>query len=114
MIIANRREADDLLKIVEAIVPSGRSGIEPPVLALRASLSPTRVERLLKKHTDYFVRVGSADKFVLNRFGGFEGSATRISDHIEKSYARNLRHRYVALLLIALMMLILGANNPGG
>ena len=56
MPIAGRKEADDVLALVHAVAPSGRSGIELDTLAPRVSIASNRVEKLLQRHADYFVR----------------------------------------------------------
>jgi len=106
MPIANRKEADDVLALVRAVVPSGRSGVELDTLAPRVSIASNRVEKLLRKHADYFVRVGDARKFALNRFGKFEGSAERIIVDVERSYKQTKRGN-IAILVILVCMVVL-------
>ena len=106
MPIANRKEADDVLALVRAVVPSGRSGVELDTLAPRVSIASNRVEKLLRKHADYFVRVGDAWKFALNRFGKFEGSAERIIVDVEQSYKQSKRS-IIAILIILVCMVAL-------
>ena len=96
MPITGRKEADDVLALVHAVAPSGRC-IELDTLAPRVSIAPNRVEKLLRKHADYFVRVGDARKFALNRFGEFNGSAERIIADVEQSYKRSERGRIVTV-----------------
>jgi len=110
MPIANRKEADDVLALVRAVVPSGRSGVELDTLAPRVSIASNRVEKLLRKHADYFVRVGDARKFTLNRFGKFEGSAERIIVDVEQSYKQSKRGN-IAILVILVCMLALQSNT---
>ena len=111
MTIANRKEADDVIALVRTIEPLGRSGIEFSVLVLRVAIAPTRVERLLQKHTDYFVRVGGGQKFALNRFGQFDGSAERISADVERSYKQTARRRNIVLTLITAIAAMLSFIN---
>ena len=103
MPITNRKEADDVLALVHAVAPSGRSGIELDTLAPRVSIASNRVEKLLRRHADYFVRVGDARKIALNRFGEFNGSAERIIADVEQSYKRSERDRIVILVLVILV-----------
>ena len=110
MPIVNRKEADDVLALVRAIVPSGRSGVELDTLAPRVSIASNRVEKLLRRHADYFVRVGDARKFALNRFGKFEGSAERIIVDIEQSYKQSKRG-IIAILIILVSMVALQSNT---
>ncbi len=110
MPIANRKEADDVLALVRAVVPSGRSGVELDTLAPRVSIASNRVEKLLRKHADYFVRVGDARKFALNRFGKFEGSAERIIVDVEQSYKQSKRSN-IAILVILVCMVALQSNT---
>ena len=105
MPIADRKEADDVLALVHAVAPSGRSGIELDTLAPRVSIASNRVEKLLRRHADYFVRVGDARKIALNRFGEFKGSAERIIADVEQSYKRSERGRIVILVLVILVIL---------
>ncbi len=103
MPIADRKEADDVLALVHAVAPSGRSGIELDTLAPRVSIASNRAEKLLRRHADYFVRVGDARKIALNRFGEFNGSAERIIADVEQSYKRSERDRIVILVLVILV-----------
>ena len=106
MPIVYRKEADDVLALVRAVAPSGRLGVELDILAPRVSIASNRVEKLLRKHADYFVRVGDARKFALNRFGKFEGSAERIIVDVEQSYKRSKRS-IIAILIILFSMVVL-------
>ncbi len=110
MPIANRKEADDVLALVRAVVPSGRSGVELDTLAPRVSIASNRVEKLLRRHADYFVRVGDSREFALNRFGKFEGSAERIIVDVEQSYKRRKRGN-IAILIILVSMVALQSNT---
>ena len=110
MPIVNRKEADDVLALVRAVVPSGRSGIELDTLAPRVSIASNRVEKLLRRHADYLVRVGDARKFALNRFGKFEGSAERIIVDVEQSYKQSKRS-IIAILIILVCMVALQSNT---
>ncbi len=74
MPIADRKEADEVLALVRAIAPSGRAGIELATLVSRVRITPSRAEKLMQKHADYFVRVGGEQKFTLNRFSIFSPS----------------------------------------
>lgn len=107
MPIADRKEADDVLALVHAVAPSGRSGIELDTLAPRVSIASNRVEKLLRRHADYFVRVGDARKFALNRFSEFNGSAERIIADVEQSYKRSERHRIAILVLVIILLGVL-------
>jgi len=91
-------------------VPSGRSGVELDTLAPRVSIASNRVEKLLRRHADYFVRVGDARKFALNRFGKFEGSAERIIIDVEQSYKQSKRS-IIAILIILFSMVVLQSNT---
>ena len=110
MPIAGRKEADNVLALVHAVAPSGRSGIELDTLAPRVSIASNRVEKLLRKHADYFVRVGDPRKFALNRFGEFNGSAERIIADVEQSYKRSEMGRIVILVLIILVVVLPGVT----
>jgi len=110
MPVKNRKEADDVLALVHAIAPSGRSGIELDTLTPRVSIASNRVEKLLRRHADYFVKVGDARKIALNRFGEFNGSAERIIADVEQSYKRSERHRIAILVLAILVGVLSGAT----
>ena len=107
MPIANRKEADELLALVRTVAPAGRAGIGLLTLVPRVPIASTRVESLLQKHTDYFVRLGGTQKYALNRFGKFEGSAERIIADVERSYGRS-ESRRVASLILSLVAVLLG------
>jgi len=64
----------------------------------------------LRRHADYFVRVGDARKFALNRFGKFEGSAERIIIDVEQSYKQSKRS-IIAILIILFSMVVLQSNT---
>ena len=110
MPIVNRKEADDVLALVRAVAPSGRLGVELDTLAPRVSIASNRVEKLLRRHADYFVRVGDTRKFALNRFGKFEGSAERIIVDVEQSYKQSKRG-IIAILIILVCMVVLQSNT---
>ena len=57
MPIVNRKEADDVLALVRAVAPAGRTGIRALTLVSRILIAATRVESLLQRHTEYFVRI---------------------------------------------------------
>ncbi len=94
MPIADRKEADDVLALVRVVAPSKRSGIGLSTLISRVSIDSTRVESLLQRHTEYFVRIGSEQKYALNRFGKFEGS-------VEQSYKQSKRRNIAILILLS-------------
>ncbi len=106
MPITNRKEADHVLALLHAVAPSGRSGIELDTLAPRVPIASNRVEKLLRKHADYFVRVGDTRKFALNRFGKFNGSAERIIADVEQKYERSKWGGIVILVLIILLVVL--------
>ncbi len=101
MPIANRKEADDVLALVRVVAPSKRLGIGLSTLISRVSIDSTRVESLLQRHTEYFVRIGSEQKYALNRFGKFEGSAERIIVDVEQSYKQSKRRNIAILILLS-------------
>jgi hypothetical protein len=104
MPITNRKEADDVLALVHAVAPSGRSGIELDTLAPRVPIASNRVEKLLRRHADYFVRVGDTRKITLNRFSKFNGSVERIIADVEQKYKRSKRAGIVIIVLIILLV----------
>lgn len=108
MPIADRKEADNMLALVRAVEPAGRMGIELSTLVARVSIASTRVEALLRRHADYFVRIGGEQKYALNRFGKFEGSAERIIADVEQSYERGERRRLIGLILSLVGAIIAG------
>ncbi len=59
----------------------------------------------MQKHTEYFVRIGSEQKYALNRFGKFEGSAERIILDVEQSYKQSRRSIAILILILAVMLL---------
>ena len=62
MPITNRKDADDVLALVRAVAPAGRTGIGLLTLVPRVQIVSTRVESLLHRHTEYFVRLGDEQK----------------------------------------------------
>lgn len=109
MPIAGRKEADDVLALVHAVAPSGRSGIDLDTLAPRVSIASNRVEKLVRRHADYFVKVGDTRKIALNRFGEFNGSAEHIIADVEQSYKRSERQR-IAILAVILVAVLSGVT----
>ena len=99
MPIANRKEADDVLALVRALAPAGRTGIGLLTLVPRVPIASTRVVSLLQRHAEYFVGIGGEQKYALNRFGKFEGSAERINADVEQSYERTQRLTVTSLIL---------------
>ena len=106
MPIAYRKEADEVMALVRAIAPSGRAGIELATLLARMRITATRTEKLMQKHADYFVRVGGEQKFTLNRFGRFDGSAERIIDDVQETYERHQKNMITILVLLAVIGVI--------
>ena len=106
MQIADRKEADDVIALVRAIEPSGRAGMELPLLIARTGIPPKRVERLIKRHSDYFVRIADEPKYALNRFREFRGSPELVIADVERSYRRMTRRQIVASVLLLLSMLL--------
>jgi len=107
MWIADRKKGDDVLALIDAVALSGRSGIELATLLSRVSLRSIRVEKLLRKHTDYFIRVGSVDKFTINRFGKLRGSVEHIVADVEQSCKQNEKRRNMSFILTTLVGLLL-------
>lgn len=105
MPIADRKEADDVLALVRAVAPSERTGIGLSTLFSRVSIDSARVESLMQKQTNYFVRIGSEQKYALNRFGKFEGSAERIIVDVEQWYEQSKRRNIAILILLFLVVL---------
>ncbi len=99
MLITNRKEADELLALVRAVAPAGRTGITLSTLVPRVPMDSSRVESLLKRHAKYFVSIGSKEKYTLNRFEEFHGSAEHIIADVEQSYERSKKLTIVSLLL---------------
>ena len=108
MPIANRKEADDVLALVRVVAPSERVGIGLSTLISRVSIDSTRVESLMQKHTEYFVRIGSEQQYALNRFGKFEGSAERIIVDVERSYKLSKRGK-IAFLIVLIILIFSGS-----
>ena len=111
MKIADRKEADDVIALVHALEPAGRAGIELQSLVAHVPIAPKRAERLLRRHSDYFVKIADQPKYTLNRFHEFRGSAQLIIADVEQSHRRFARLQLTgtALLLITLL-LIFGSN----
>lgn len=99
MSITNRREAEDVLALVRAVAPAGRTGIALSTLASRVQMDLNRVESLLKRHAKYFVSIGGKEKYTLNRFEELHGSAERIIADVEQSFERGQRLMVTGLLL---------------
>jgi hypothetical protein len=108
--VIDRKETDDVLALVRAIAPSGRLGIELDTLAPRVLIAPKRIEQLTRRHTDYFVEVGSSRKIALNRFGKFNGSLERIVANVEQSYKRSARHKMIIRVLLFLAVTLSGLS----
>jgi len=100
MPITNRKEADDVLALVHAVAPSGRSGIELDTLAPRVPIASNRVEKLLRRHADW---VGDTRKITLNRFGKFNGSVEHIIADVEQKYKRS---KWAGIVIIVLIILL--------
>lgn len=111
MQIADRKEADDVIALVRAIEPTGRVGIELPLLTARTRIPPKRIERLLRRHSDYFVRIADEPRYTLNRFSQFRGSPELVIVDVERSYRRFARLQLVGLVLMFLAMLLIVGSN---
>lgn len=107
MQIADRKEADDVIALVHAVEPAGRAGIELPTLIARVSIAPKRVERLLRRHSDYFVQIADKPKYTLNRFREFRGDADLIIAAVEQSRRRFARLQLIGLVLLLMAMLLM-------
>lgn len=106
MRIADRKQADDVIALVHAIEPAGRAGVPLSALAARVPLAPKRIERLIRRHTDYFVTIAGEQRYALNRFDKFGGSAELIIADVEQSYRRFTRMWATVSILIVLAALL--------
>ncbi|SRR5690606_17937634 len=93
MYVANRREANDLAALVNALSGSPKEGASVYAVASQTGLPAQRVAKLLTKHHDYFVKVGGREAFALNKFGKHRGASDKLLEEIEKSFrvARSLK-----------------------
>jgi hypothetical protein len=111
MKIADRKQADDVIALVRAIQPAGRAGIELQSLAARVPIPPKRVERLLRRHSDYFVQIADQPQYTLNRFGEFRGDADLIIADIEQSQRRFSRLQFAGSVLLLITILLMFGGN---
>ena len=109
MYVSGRKEADETVALVSLLSDAGRAGIDKSVLSTRLHLSADRLETLLKRHSEYFVQVGSSSSFALNRFGKFGGSADLIVSDIERSCKAALSSRYALVAVLAAVLASLAA-----
>jgi len=104
--VMDRKEADDVTALVRAIEPAGRAGIELQMLIARVQLPSSRIERLLRRHSDYFVQIADQSRFALNRFRKFRGSAELIVADVEQSYQRFAKMQLVGTILLVTSVLL--------
>ncbi|MDJ0760844.1 MAG: hypothetical protein QNJ19_15735 [Woeseiaceae bacterium] len=104
MNVASRKEADSLIAAVSVLDRAGREGVALRSISARLGLPLDRTEKLLNRHTDYFVQVGSSGSYTLNRFGKFRGASQLISGDIEKSYKATLSSMYTVGALAAAVL----------
>lgn len=105
--IVNRKEADDVIALVRALEPAGRAGVPLQSLVARVPTAPNRIERLLRRHTDYFVQIADEPKYTLNRFGEFRGDADLIIADVEQSQRRLSFLQLIGSVLLLLAMLLM-------
>jgi len=109
--IADRQEADDVIALVHAVEPAGREGIELPTLIARVSIAPKRVERLLRRHSDYFVQIADEPKYALNRFREFRGDADLIIAAVKQSHRRFTRLQLIGSVLLLMTILLMFGSH---
>lgn len=107
MSITSKKESAEILGLVRVLESAGRTGIDLSKLSARVYLPSSRIEFLLKKYEQYFVRVGDTRQYALNRFGRFHGSAKLIAADIERSYKTYLLSMSGAI--IAMIIAIVAA-----
>jgi hypothetical protein len=112
MYVKNQREAADLSSLADSIAQRSPTGSTAMHLMLRSGLDLGRIHKLLAKHNDYFVRVGSTSRYTLNRFGKYKGVLDRIQEDIQAQLAATeKRRRLIGIWLFLLFVfLILGRN----
>lgn len=86
MPIASRTDADDILKIVSALAPAGRHGKSIQRIAAVSGVGTSRSRKILKRYSQYFVGIGFEERYCLNRFSQFAGSADLIAEDVERYY----------------------------
>jgi len=109
--IADRQEADDVIALVHAVEPAGREGIELPTLIARVSIAPKRVERLLRRDSDYFVQIADEPKYALNRFREFRGDADLIIAAVKQSHRRFTRLQLIGSVLLLMTILLMFGSH---
>lgn len=110
MSLANRRQVDDTGALVRELAPADKSGIGLTVLASRLNVPTDRIEALVRRHPDYFVRVGNESRYRLNQFGTLKGSAEQILVDIERSYDRS-KHLQVMSVILAVVATLVGVTS---
>lgn len=106
MRLTNRSERDEAAVLVRELALGDKGGIGLTALATRVNLPTDRVEKLLRRYPDYFVKVGHESGFRLNPFGKFKGSTEQILVDIEPSYNRHkhLQATSAALAVVATLV----------
>jgi len=110
MYLASRREVEEAVALVRELAPADRDGIGLTALASRLKVPTDRIELLIKRHPEYFVRVGTESRYRLNQFGKLKGSAGQILADIERSYERS-RHLQVTSIMLTVVATLVGATS---
>src|SRR5690606_29272364 len=105
--LTDRNERDEAAVLVRELALGDRGGIELTALAARVNLPTARVEKLLRRYPDYFVKVGHKSRFRLNPFGKFKGSTEQILVDIERSYNRR-KHLQATSAVLAVVATLIG------
>lgn len=88
MFVASRKEMEETTALAHELATASKKGIPLTKLSSRLILSIDRIEWLLRRHPEYFLKVGTRPSYRLNQFSKFNGSVEDVLIDIERSYER--------------------------
>lgn len=101
------QQLDLILNAMHSHYPNGIGIIS---LSLETGIEQTSIRKYLKSNPDYFIRRGNEERYLLNRFGPFQGEAQAILEHFQQTQQRLNRSFSFLLWLFAGALFILFVN----
>jgi hypothetical protein len=97
----NTEEAKNIFASLE---PHGEKGCNVLSLSKETNISPTILRSYFKENSEFFCRVGETEKFVVNRFGKYQGDTTEMLNALDKKMSEHRKHMSYVKIAIAFLI----------
>ena len=101
------QQLDAILKALKEHYPNGQGVIS---LSMETGIEQSELRKYLKANPDYFIRRGSEERYLLNRFGPFQGETQAILEHYQQVQQRPSKSSNFLLWFFASALFILFVN----